>query len=220
MSVIDMSVSSHLLDGRSAAVSAERGPAATRAQLRQAGQALFAERGLHGVTTHDIARAAGVAAGTFYLHYPDKRALFAEIAHHAIALLRQRLETATAPAPDLRSAVPALSKALVAFAEEHREIVRILFSRDRDAAAVEADVLDELARAIAQVRRARIENGQQPAYLDPDVLSQAMVGMWARVLAWWSEDPSRATRQSVIDTLVRIQLSGTHPASNATRSSA
>ena len=38
-----------------------------------AGEALFAEHGLHGVTTHTIAHHAGVAAGTFYLHFPDSR---------------------------------------------------------------------------------------------------------------------------------------------------
>ena len=48
--------------------------------------------------------------------------------------------------------------------------------------------------------------------LDPDVLSQALVGMLARVVAWWVEDPSRATRRSVVETLTRIQLAGTHPA--------
>jgi len=38
-----------------------------------------------------------------------------------------------------------------------------------------------------------------------------LVGMWARVVAWWAEDPSRASRDTVVDTLTRIQLSGTQP---------
>jgi hypothetical protein len=36
--------------------------------------------------------------------------------------------------------------------------------------------------------------------------------MLARVVAWWAQDPRRASRETVIDTLTRIQLSGTHPA--------
>jgi hypothetical protein len=35
--------------------------------------------------------------------------------------------------------------------------------------------------------------------------------MWARVVAWWAEDPSRAARETVVETLTRIQLGGTHP---------
>ena len=90
--------------------------------------------------------------------------------------------------------------------------MRILFSRDSDAAAVEADVLDELAASIAENRRGRIASGEMPAHLDPDVLSQALVGLLSRVVAWWIEDPGRASRETVIQTLTRIQLEGTHPA--------
>jgi hypothetical protein len=43
------------------------------------------------------------------------------------------------------------------------------------------------------------------------VLSQALVGMLARVVAWWVEDPRRASRDTVARTLTRIQLGGTHP---------
>jgi AcrR family transcriptional regulator len=190
---------------------AERSRAQTRARLLAAGRELFAERGLHGVTTHDIAARAGVAAGTFYLHFRDKRELLRVIAGETIAALRQRLERAMRSARSAREGVPAFCEALVAFAEEHRERVRILFSRDGDAAAVQADVLSELAASLAEARRQRIATGEMPAELDPEVLSQALVGLLARVIAWWVEDPSRASRESVARTLTRIQLSGTHP---------
>src|SRR5262249_62221439 len=87
----------------------------------------------------------------------------------------------------------------------------MLFRRDGDAAAVQADVLAELAASFAAGRRQRIAAGEMGADLDPDVLSQALVGMLARVVAWWVEDPRRATRETVARTLTRIQLSGTHP---------
>jgi hypothetical protein len=35
--------------------------------------------------------------------------------------------------------------------------------------------------------------------------------MLARVVAWWVEDPRRASRETVARTLTRIQLGGTHP---------
>ena len=57
-----------------------RSRAATRNRILASGTALFARRGLHEVTSHDIASEAGVAAGTFYLHFPDKQTLFREIA--------------------------------------------------------------------------------------------------------------------------------------------
>lgn len=190
---------------------AERSRAQTRERLLAAGVELLAEHGLHGITTHEIAARAGVAAGTFYLHFKDKRELLRVIAAETIALLRERLDRATRSARGSREAVPAFSEALLAFAEEHQDRVRILFSRDGDAAAVEADVLSELAASIAGGRRARIESGEYEATLDPEVLSQALVGMLARVVAWWVEDPRRASRETVARTLTRIQLGGTHP---------
>jgi AcrR family transcriptional regulator len=188
-----------------------RSRAATRERLLASGKELFAERGLRKVTTHDIAHNAGVAAGTFYLHFSDKTELFREIALEAVAALRSRLESAFRGASDAASAVRAHSEALIDFAADHREFVRILFSHEGDASAVETDVLDMLASSIAENRRQRQAQGTLARELDPAVLSQAIVGMLARVVAWWVEDPSRASRESVIATLTRIQLSGTDP---------
>ncbi|MCP4909055.1 MAG: hypothetical protein GY910_29100, partial [bacterium] len=43
---------------------------------------------------------------------------------------------------------------------------------------------------------------------DPDILAQAIVGMWAQVLVWWAEDPRRARRDDVIRTMTHFQLFG------------
>jgi AcrR family transcriptional regulator len=194
---------------------AARNRAATRERLIESARGLFAEHGLRGVTTHDIARMAGVAAGTFYLHFKDKRELFREIATESVAVLRERLEKAVSGARDIPSLVRGHATALIEFAEDHRDLVRILFSADPDAAAVSAEVLDGLAKMIAENRRERQLAGDASPALDPAVLAQALVGMWARVVAWWAEDPSRAPRAVVIETLTRIQLSGTQPGPKA-----
>lgn len=100
---------------------------------------------------------------------------------------------------------------MVGFAEENREMIRILFSADTDAAAVGSDVLSLLASTVAEGRRELMAAGVVPSDVDPAVLGQAVVGMWAQVLSWWSEDPTRVSRNVLIESLIRIQLSGTHP---------
>ena len=45
-------------------------------RLKSAARKLFVERGYHATRPQDIAREAGLGHGTFYLHYPDKRACF------------------------------------------------------------------------------------------------------------------------------------------------
>lgn len=190
-----------------------RRPSPTRERLLEAGRKLFAERGLHGVTTHDIAGQAGYAAGTFYLHFRDKEELCRVIAEDTLESMRERLAEAIAGEQRGTSgAVRPFTEALVGFAEENRDLVRIVFSRSAETLAVEANVLNELAGTIAENRRNRADVDDSKNPVDPDVLAHALVGMLARVIAWWVEDPRRATREAVIETLVRIQLNGTHPA--------
>jgi len=193
---------------------AARSRQATRLRLLESGRLLFAKQGLHGVTTHDIAHNAEVAAGTFYLHFKNKRELFREIVDSSISQLIEIIDDASAPfvqSADIDGLVHAQAKAMVGFAEQHREVIRMLFSADTDAAAVGSDVLNLLASSIAEDRRALLEAGGAPGDVDPTVLGQAFVGMWAQVLSWWSEDPSRISRDALIESLARIQLSGTHP---------
>jgi AcrR family transcriptional regulator len=47
----------------------------TRAKLLHAGAELIARDGYHHTSSKKIARAAGVAIGSFYNHFPDKKAL-------------------------------------------------------------------------------------------------------------------------------------------------
>ena len=97
------------------------------------------------------------------------------------------------------------------FSFDNRDVIRILFSADNDAVAVESDLLDDLALWIEEARRDEIAAGEMPAEIDPALLSHAIVGMWARVLKWWLEDPERVSRDVLVETLCRIELSGTHP---------
>jgi len=193
---------------RPASGARERSRLATRARLLAGGRALFAEHGLHGVTSHDIARAAGVAAGTFYLHFSDKQALFREIVYEAVRQLRERLEAAFESEDDPKIAVGAHAEALVDFAEANADLVRIVFGRDHGDVEVEADVLDYLAQVGADVLRRRIARGSIRTFLEPAVAAQALTGMFVRVIAWWIDGGMRTPRQSMIDTLVGIQLQG------------
>ena len=45
-------------------------------KIKSAARKLFVERGYDATRPQDIAREAGLGHGTFYLHYPDKRACF------------------------------------------------------------------------------------------------------------------------------------------------
>ncbi len=52
----------------------------TRSRILQAAQRLFASQGFDGTTTRDLAQAAGVAEGTLFRHFPNKKAILVEVA--------------------------------------------------------------------------------------------------------------------------------------------
>lgn len=196
----------------------ERSRAETRRRLLESGTELFARRGLHATTTTQVAARAGVAAGTFYLHFPDKHALFREIVFRAFDALRGRLARATQRAgADPVAIVRARAEELLEFAAENRSLVRVLFGRDAEAADLGEDVFDDHLPAIeAELRRRMAGRGSvQATPLDPTVAAQAIAASWARVVAWWVEDPERAPRASVVETLVQL-----HPFAAAGRAGA
>ena len=63
------------------------GKAERRQQILNVARDVFARRGYHAAKIDDIVAAAGIARGTFYLYFEDKRAIFEEIVDRTIARL-------------------------------------------------------------------------------------------------------------------------------------
>jgi hypothetical protein len=77
--------------------------------------------------------------------------------------------------------------------------------------AESAGLADEVREAVVpEIQRwleRRVSEGKAPADLHPAVAAQAHAAVLTRVIAWWVEDPSRATREEVVATLLRINPS-------------
>ncbi|NNL65692.1 MAG: TetR/AcrR family transcriptional regulator [Myxococcales bacterium] len=171
----------------------------TRRRLVEAATALFAESGLHAATSVAIARRAGVATGTFYLHFPDKHAVFEEIVATTLAELQARQDRASAARAPGEDDLRVQLEVLVAFTEEHRDLVRVAFERGGENAAVAHRIHDDVARRVeATLRR---HAGSEPLPFHPGAAAQARAATLIRVIAWWAEDPARATREEIVETL-------------------
>ena len=60
--------------------SPEASEAQTRVRILRAAQRLFASKGFDGTTTRDLAQAAGVAEGTLFRHFPNKKSILVDVA--------------------------------------------------------------------------------------------------------------------------------------------
>lgn len=185
--------------------------AESRRRLVAAATELFAREGLRRTTSTQIARAAGLAAGTFYLHFADKEALFREIAFGALAELRERMDAAQrAAGGDVEEQIRARMQCLVAFADEQRDLVRIVFGRGHEAGTVADEIADQLFPGVEARLREHVAEGRADPALHPAVAAQALIATWSRVVAWWVEDPARAPRAAVVETLLRLHPVFTH----------
>jgi AcrR family transcriptional regulator len=64
-----------------------------REDILRAARAVFAKKGYHGAKIEDIAAAAKVAKGTFYLYFPDKRSVFEELLNRIVVILQGAILT-------------------------------------------------------------------------------------------------------------------------------
>jgi len=83
-------------------------PAATRARLVAAAAAVINRDGYHGTDSNRIARAAGYAPGTFYKHFPDKRAILLAAYEEWVTAEWRAIETALRRAATAKQAARAI----------------------------------------------------------------------------------------------------------------
>jgi AcrR family transcriptional regulator len=96
-----------------AATSAASKPAANRAEKAAERRAAivkaaldeFIARGFTATRLDDVAKRAGVAKGTIYLHFKDKESMFEELVRTAIVPLLSRLATPSSPGTTVRDTI-------------------------------------------------------------------------------------------------------------------
>src|SRR5580692_7657423 len=84
--------------------------AARRSAILDAALDEFSVRGFADTRLDDVAKRAGVAKGTIYLHFKDKEALFEELVRTAIVPLIGRLTTPPSPSGSIRDALEGFAK--------------------------------------------------------------------------------------------------------------
>jgi len=187
----------------------ERSRIETRRRLIEKGTELFAQQGVSETRATDIARAAGVAVGTLYLHFKDKHDLLRHILFEGLEeLLASLRELNENPPPRIEDAVRRHTEIMVRFAEERPMLCRVLFDPESVRTNVSTEISEYLASMQEKRLREAIAQGLSPQSMNPPVAAQAVVGMFVRVLDWWTRNPDQATREALVETLTRFRLSG------------
>ncbi|MFO1247609.1 MAG: TetR/AcrR family transcriptional regulator [Alphaproteobacteria bacterium] len=149
------------------------------ARLKQAARKLFVERGYDATRPQDIAREAGLGHGTFYLHYPDKRACFMAFVEDARQELDVHLRQYRAGNQTFEQRIASTLRAICDYADSHPGVLRAAMSDSAmiDAGSDEAQpLLLQWGRDWAEMIRGAAGDGSAAPDYDADIIGQAIVG--------------------------------------------
>ena len=201
------------MDGRPSAATAQesapgrsdRRKAESRQRLMAAARRLFIERGYHATRPQDIARAADVGHGTFYLHFADKRACFLAFAEAARAELEDFVRTRLAGIEGVELQLRALLEALIDYAEQHPGVLKAAMT-DLSVIAAEGQasesLIDRWAVEWAASLRAGVRAGAVRADYDVDAIGHAIVGLIRGAAGFGVRQ--RARRSEIVETVARF----------------
>src|SRR5438132_7541534 len=105
----------------------ERRRERTRQELLAAATRVLAEKGLHQTKIIDIAAAADVGVGTFYLHFPDKETLFDAVVEETVPRLKGTVDAGRENAREPLGNIVAANLAFFRLARHNRDALRTVF---------------------------------------------------------------------------------------------
>ena len=189
----------------------------TREALLGAARHIFSQKGYYRTNVSDIVSAVGMAQGSFYNYFRNKKAVFQEILQAFVNRIAEAVENV-----DLAAVKDDTSYYLVGmtlgstltdiFLEEH-ELTRIFF---REAMGVDEDfdrIINQAYGRVTAATQAYVKRGQKMGIVRRDVeakvVATAMVGMCSHMFHQFLRKEFEGTPPSeLLRTLVSIHLKG------------
>src|SRR3954469_6217422 len=187
-------------------------PGPKRDAILRAAIDVFAERGFFNAQVADVARAAGVAAGTVYLYFKSKDDLLVSIFERS---MREGLHTGRAAVAELRDPTERLRRLArahlarlgadrnlaVVFQVELRQSTKFM---ERFSATLLRDYLGLIREAIADGQRA----GTFRSDIKPTVAAKMLFGALDEMATNWILSRRRYSLESDADAVVDLFLNG------------
>jgi len=160
----------------------------TRSRILQAAQRLFARRGFDGTTTHDLAEAAGVAEGTLFRHFENKKAILVEVVTQGWVEILTDLLTELSEMGSYKAIAQVMKKRMLNL-HQNADLLRVCFMeaqfhpdlRDR----IQAEVIVKMTDVAEAFFQTAMERGIYRT-MNPRVVAQVFLGMFT--VAGFSRD--------------------------------
>jgi AcrR family transcriptional regulator len=186
----------------------------TQERILKAAQKLFAKRGYGGTTTRDLAQAAGVAEGTLFRHFENKKAILIEVATRGWMEILTDLLTALSEMGSYKAVAQVMRKRMLSL-NANTDMMRVCFMeaqfhpdlRDR----IQAEVIDKMTDVAEAFFQTGMERG---TYRKMNPRSAALIFLGMFTVAGFSkttmngEASSPKDLQEMAETLADIFLNG------------
>ncbi|MEZ4451564.1 MAG: TetR/AcrR family transcriptional regulator [Nannocystaceae bacterium] len=183
----------------------------TRQRLVDAAELIFGDIGFERASIVEITRGAGVALGTFYVYFPTKQAIFAELVGELGHGLRRALAEATAGLRDRLAIERAGCHAFLSYALAHRGLYRIV----RQAEFVDPELYREYYRRLAESYTAGLTQAMDEGKLrrlDPEIIAYALMGIFDFLGMRWVIWEGRRPPDRLVDDVFVMIRGGLAPA--------
>lgn len=152
----------------------------TQARILQAAQRLFAQNGYDGTTTRDLAQAAGVAEGTLFRHFENKKAILVEVATQGWIDILTDLLTELSEMGSYKAVAQVMKRRMLNL-HKNADMLRVCFMeaqfhpdlRDR----IQKEVIDKMTDVAEAFFQTAMDRGVYRK-MNPRTVAQLFLGMF------------------------------------------
>jgi TetR/AcrR family fatty acid metabolism transcriptional regulator len=193
----------------------EPAPGAKKDAILRAAIDVFAERGYFNAQVADVARAAGVAAGTVYLYFRSKDDLLVSIFERTMRECLAQGRASAAATPDPRDRLRRFAQLHLARLGRDRNLAVVFQVELRQSTKFMERFSATLLREYLGLIRAAIADGQRHgvirADISPTVSAKMFFGVLDEMATNWILSRRRYSLKADADTVVDLFLNGAAP---------
>lgn len=183
----------------------------TRDKLINAAKEIFVERGYEGATTREISERADLGAGTFYVHFRDKRDIYDALVRRANREMHRKWLEARRPEMSVEEQVVAALRVSFEYFRKNAGLARLILI---EGPPVDAEYTMRLHSGIGAelhaILKDAIESGRL-SEIEPAVLATVIVGISVVMGRWLLSPQPPENSEEVEEEIIRFCLRGMRP---------
>jgi AcrR family transcriptional regulator len=186
----------------------------TRTRILQAAQRLFAHQGYNSTTTRDLAQAAGVAEGTVFRHFGNKKTILVELATEGWVEILTDLLTELSEMGSYKAVAQVMRRRMLHL-HKNGDLLRVCFLEAQFHPELRDRIQEEVIAKMTDVAEAFFETAMEKGIyrpMNPRLVAHVFLGMFA--VAGFSEktildeDSSPEALKQMAEGLADIFLNG------------